>query len=117
MPNVANQNAQGSTGTTTLAQSASLATWRLKKCSVSQAGPTIGPNARVQVFDGTAAAGTVIHCEFLPGAGTLSIGSTTELKLPSEGLQASPGAALTIVVDGTGANRVSINAQFGDGLS
>lgn len=119
---VAYQNAQGTTGTLTITAPASPGTtWNLTALSVSQAGPTIGPNARVTVYDG-AAGSTILHREFLPGAGTSSVGNTTEIKIPRGptgvfGIQGTPGNAMTIVVEGTGANQVSANARFNDGLS
>lgn len=114
-------NAQSSTGTCTVtAPSSAGGVWNLTSLSVSQAGPTGGPNGKVTIYDGSAATGTVIHAEFLtPPSG--SVGTTQEIKIPKDpqgrpGLQASPGNALTIVVTGTGANQVSVNARFADGL-
>ncbi len=115
-------NSQAATGTCTLTAPASLATWNLTALSVSMAGPTAGPNAKVTIYDGSIT-GTVLHAEFLPGPTTVStgsVGSTYEVKIPkgpngNPGIQASPGAAMTIVVNGTGANQVSINARFNDG--
>lgn len=120
---VVNQNAQGTTGTATLTASAGPAvTWNLTYLSVSQAGPTVGPNAKVTVYDGTAAAGTVIFAAFLPGAGSGSVGTITEIPIPKDArglpaLQGTPGNQMTVVVNGTGANQVSVNARFTDGLS
>lgn len=115
-------NAQSSTGTCVLTQPAAPGVaWNLTACSISFAGPTLGPNGKVTIYDGTAATGTIIHAEFLPGPGTGSVGTTVKLSIPVEahgfpGLQASPGNPMTIVVSGTGANQVSVNARFTDGL-
>lgn len=115
------QNSQSTTGTCTLTAPASLATWNLTALSVSLAGPTLGPNGKVTIYDG-AVGGTVLHAEFLPGPGAGSVGNTIEVKIPTgptgnPGIQATPKGAMTIVVNGTGANQVSINARFTDGLT
>lgn len=122
MANIAYSNAQGATGTTTITAPAGPGVaWNLTELSVSQAGPVIGPNAKVTIYDGTIS-GTVIYAEFLPGAGSGSVGNTVACKIPkgptgNQGLQSTPGNAMTIVVSGTGSNSVSINARFTDGLT
>lgn len=134
MANQAYVNGQSNTGTCTVtapATSSSGACWNLTYLSVSQAGPTVGPNAKLNIYDGTVAAGTLIFSVFLsaPGAGYGgglplggSVGVIQDIPLPKNadgnpGLQATPGNALTIQVIGTGANTVSINARFNDGLT
>lgn len=122
---VAYTNSQGSNGTiTATAPAAPGTTWNLCSLSISQAGPTIGPNGKVTVYDGTVS-GTVIFAAFLgaPGipGGAGSVGVVQDIPLPRspqgvQGLQATPGNAMTIVVSGTGVNQVSINARFSDGL-
>lgn len=119
---IAYSNAQSATGTCVLtAPAAANVTWNLTALSVSMAGPTLGANAKVTVYDG-AVGGTVIHAEFLPGPAAGSVGQTVECKIPkgpngNPALQGTPGNAMTIVVNGTGANQVSINARFTDGLT
>lgn len=113
---------EASTGTTTLTQAAVTGTkWNLTSLSVSMAGPTGGLNAAVTVWDGAVGSGTVIHKEFLSGPGSGSVGATTEVKIPLDAagrrsLQATMSNAMNIQVTGTGANRVTINARFTDGL-
>ncbi len=117
-------NAQSNTGTCTLTAPASLATWNLTSLSVSMAGPTAGPNAKLTIYDG-AVGGTVLYAVFLTGPTTVStgsVGSVQEIPLPKDprgiaGLQSLPGNAMNIQVVGTGANQVSINARFTDGLA
>jgi hypothetical protein len=128
---VAYTNAQSNTGTVTAtAPAAPGVVWNLTSLSISQAGPTVGPNAKVTIYDGTVASGTVIFSAFLsaPGAGyggALPLGSSVgiiqDIPLPKSaqgipGIQASPGNAMNIQVNGTGGNQVSINARFTDGL-
>lgn len=122
-------NAQSNTGTCTATAAAGGAqtTWNLCSLSVSQAGPTGGANAKLTIYDG-GITGTVLFAAFLSGpgivAGTTNIGSVgviQDIPLPRDpqgrqGLQATPGNAMTIQVTGTGANQVSINARFSDGL-
>jgi len=126
-------NVQGSTGTLTATapKPAAGGGWNLTSLSISQAGPTVGPNATVTIYDGSVTTGTVIYAAFLsaPGGGYGgglplggSVGIIQDIPLPKDsqghpGLQASPGNALNIVVTGTGANLVSINARFTDGIS
>lgn len=127
---VAYTNSQSSTGTcTATAPAAPNVTWNLCSLSISQAGPTVGANAKVTIYDG-AVGGTVLYAAFLsgPGAGyggSLALGGSVgviqEIPLPKspqgvEGLQGSPGNAMNIQVTGTGVNQVSINARFTDGL-
>ncbi len=132
MANVAFQNSQGNNGTITLTLPATPSvTWNLSSLSISQAGPTVGPNGKVTIYDGSVASGTVVFAQFLgaPGkgyGGSLalggSVGFTEEIPLPmtpdgkARSLQATPGNALTIQVTGTGQNQVSINARASDGL-
>lgn len=119
---VAYSNSQSATGTCTVtAPAGPMTTWNLTSLSVSLAGPTQGANGKVTVYDG-AVGGTVIYAEFLPGPGSGSVGNTVECKIPkgpngNPSLQGTPGNAMNIVVNGTGANQVSINARFTDGLS
>lgn len=116
-------NSESNTGTCTITAPAGPGTvWNLTALSISLAGPTQGPNGKVTIYDGTAASGTVLHIEYLPGPGTGSVGNTIAVKVPDgptgiPGIQASPGNAMTIVVNGTGANKVSANARFTDGLT
>lgn len=128
---VAFTNAQSNTGTCTATAPAGApsTTWNLTSLSVSQAGPTVGPNAKVTIYDG-AVGGTVLFAAFLsgPGAGyggSLALGSSVgviqDIPLPKSpqgipGVQGTPGNAMNIQVTGTGANQVSINARFSDGL-
>jgi hypothetical protein len=120
-------NSQSSTGTCTLTQAAGNGvTWNLSSLSVSMAGPTIGPNAKLTIYDG-AVGGTVLFACFLgapvqagmPTGG--SVGTVQEIPLPRtpqglQSLQSLPGNAMNIQVVGTGVNTVSINARFSDGL-
>ena len=118
---VAYTNAQSSTGTcTATAPAAPGAVWNLCSLSVSMAGPTAGPNAKLTIYDG-AVGGTVIFAAFLSGPGSGSVGSIQDIPLPKtpagvQSLQANPGNAMNIQVVGTGINQVSINARFSDGL-
>lgn len=121
----------GATGTLTLtATAATQVTWNLSYLSISQAGPTVGPNGKVTVWDGAVGTGTAIFTAYLsaPGAGYGggvalggSVGIIQEIPLPmtpdgKRGLQNTPGNALNIQVTGTGANLVAINARVTDGL-
>lgn len=124
-------NAESNTGTCTATAPAGVAStcWNLTSLSISQAGPTIGANAKVTIYDG-AVGGTKIFSAYLsaPGAGyggSLALGGSVgiiqDIPLPKSpqgipGLQALPGNAMNIQVTGTGANQVSINARFSDGL-
>lgn len=131
MANLAYVNSQGTTGTTTAtAPSGPGVVWNLCSLSISQAGGNIGPNAKVTIYDG-AVGGTVLFAAFLsaPGAGyggALALGGSVgviqDIPLPRSprgipGLQSTPGNAMNIQVTGTGANQVSINARFSDGLN
>lgn len=120
-------NSQSSTGTCTATAPANPGTtWNLTSLSVSMAGPTAGANAKVTVYDG-AVGGTVIYAAFLNGPGAVgtgigSVGTIQELPLPKDQhgrpcLQGTPGNAMNVQVTGTGANQVSINARFSDGLA
>lgn len=121
-------NSQSNTGTCTLTQAAGGAqtTWNLSSLSVSMAGPTIGPNAKLTIYDG-AVGGTILFSCFLqapvqagaPAGGSVGIVQEIPLPLTPQGLrslQSLPGNAMNIQVVGTGANTVSINARFSDGL-
>lgn len=118
-------NAQSSTGICTATAPAGLATWNLCSLSVSMAGPTSGLNAKLTIYDG-AVGGTVLFAVFLNGPGAVgtgigSVGTIQEIPLPKSpqglpGVQATPGNAMNIQVVGTGADQVSINARFSDGL-
>jgi hypothetical protein len=69
-------NSQSNTGTCTLTQAAAAgATWNLTSLSVSMAGPTAGPNAKLTIYDGTVASGAVLFAVFLTGPTTVSTGS------------------------------------------
>ena len=123
---VAYTNAQSSTGTcTATAPAGPGVVWNLTSLSVSMAGPTSGVNAKLTIYDG-AVGGTVIFAAYLNGPGAVgtgigSVGTIQDIPLPRSpqgipGLQASPGNAMNIQVVGTGADAVSINARFSDGL-
>lgn len=122
MANIAYSNAQSSNGICTIIAPAGPGVqWNLTALSISQAGPTIGPNAKVTIYDGTVA-GNVLFAELLPGAGASSVGSVVDVKIPRgptnvPGLQGTPGNAMTIIATGTGANLVSMNARLTDGLT
>jgi len=131
MSNIAYVNAQSNTGTCTATAPAAgnQVTWNLTSLSVSQAGPTVGSNAKLTIYDG-AVGGTVLWAGFLsaPGAGYGgglplggSVGIIQDIPLPKSpqglpGVQGTSGNAMNIQVTGTGANQVSINARFSDGL-
>lgn len=119
-------NSQSSTGICTLtAAAAPGVVWNLTSLSVSMAGPTSGLNAKLTIYDG-AVGGTVLFACFLNGPGALgtgigSVGSIQEIPLPKDALgrpccQALPGNAMNVQVVGTGADQVSINGRFSDGL-
>lgn len=125
---VVNQSTESSTGTCILtAPAAPQVTWNLTSLSISMAGPTSGVNAKVSVYDGTVASGTVIFAAYLNGPGTLgtgigSVGTIQDIPIPKDArgmpaLQSTPGNAMNVQVTGTGADRVIINARFTDGLS
>lgn len=123
MANLAYVNSQSSTGTCTATAPSGPATWNLTSLSVSQAGPAMGPNAKLTIYDG-AVGGTVLFAMFLGAPGNAlmgSVGTIQEIPLPKSpqglpGVQATPGNAMNIQVVGTGPNQVSINARFSDGL-
>lgn len=120
-------NAQSNTGICTATAPAGGAgtTWNLCSLSVSMAGPTSGVNAKLTIYDG-AVGGTVLFAVFLNGPGAVgtgigSVGTIQEIPLPKspqgvQGIQGTPGNAMNIQVVGTGADQVSINARFSDGL-
>jgi hypothetical protein len=113
-------NSLSNTGTNTYTQAAATGvTWNLTSLEVSFAGPSRGPNARLTIYDGTVA-GTILYRCFLDQP-TGSIGIVQKINLPQDaqgkvGLQAITGNAMTIVVDGFGANQSSLNMRFTDGL-
>ena len=114
-------NAQSYTGVTTLTVPASALTcWNCTSLEISQAGPTTGPNAVLTVWDGAVNTGTIIYRRSL-SAPTGSVGMTEKINIPTDArglpcLQSLPGNAMNIVVTGTGANLVNINARVQDGL-
>lgn len=119
-------NSQSSTGTCTLTNAAVTGvTWNLCSLSVSMAGPTSGVNAKLTVYDG-AVGGTVLFACYLNGPGAAgtglgSVGTIQDIPLPRDpqgrqGVQGTPGNAMNIQVVGTGADAVSINGRFSDGL-
>lgn len=123
---VAYTNAESSTGTcTATAPAGPGVVWNLCSLSVSMAGPTSGVNAKVTIWDG-AVGGTKIFSAYLNGPGAVgtgigSVGTIQDIPLPRSpqgipGIQATPGNAMNIQVTGTGANQVSVNARFSDGL-
>jgi hypothetical protein len=128
--NIAYTNAQSNTGIcTATAPAVTGVTWNLTSLQISQAGPTTGPNAKLVIYDGSVATGTVLYAVYLGApstggtgqAGVGSVGIIQDIPLPKSpqglaGIQASPGNAMNIQVVGTGANQVSINARFSDGL-
>lgn len=124
-------NAQSTTGITTLsfpvAGAAANVTPVMTSLSISQAGPTLGPNAKVTVWDGPIGTGTVIWAAFLSGpgipGGAGSVGIIQDMPLPLSPsgnnmrlLQATTGNQMNVQVTGTGGNQVSINARFSDGI-
>lgn len=121
-------NSQSNTGTCTVTAPAGApsTTWNLCSLSVSMAGPASGVNAKLVIYDGTVASGTVVFAAFLNGPGALgtgigSVGTIQDIPLPRspqgvQGIQGTPGRAMNIQVIGTGPDQVSINARFGDGL-
>ena len=124
---IAYSNAQSNTGTCTMTAPATpTVTWNLTTLVVSMAGPTMGPNAKLTIYDGTVASGTVIYSVFLgspqaPTGGAGSVGIIQDIPLPRSpqgvpGIQGTPGNAMNIQVVGTGVNQVSINGRFSDGL-
>ena len=132
-------NSQSNTGTTTASFPASGAvpnvTPLLTSLQISQAGGSVGPNAKVTIWDGPVGSGTVIYAAYLssPGAAIMSapgvvtgglggsVGIIQDIPLPLSpqglrGIQALTGNQMNIQVTGTGANQTSINARFSDGL-
>ncbi len=121
-------NALSNTGVCTLTAPATTGvTWNCTSLEVSMTGPTIGPNASLTIYDG-AVGGTILYRCYLYGpvyqSGSIaggSVGSVQKINLPTDaqghtGIQSITGAAMNIQVTGTGANQVSINARFTDGL-
>lgn len=97
----------------------------LTSLSVSQAGPTLGPNAKLTIWDGAVGSGTAIFAVYLAppmsASGLGSVGIIQDIPLPRapngvQCIQATPGNQMNIQVTGTGNNQVSINARFSDGL-
>lgn len=136
MANLAYVNAESNNGTTTATAPAAGngVTWNLTSLQISQSGGSVGPNAKVTIWDGPVG-GTKLYSAYLssPGAAMFSspgavtgglggsVGIVQDIPLPKspqgiQGIQATPGNAMTIQVTGTGNNNVSINARFSDGL-
>lgn len=126
-------NAQSNTGicTATAPVGTSQTTWNLCSLQVSQAGGTVGPNAKLTIWDGAVGTGNILYSVFLtaPGAGTWtgtgglggSSGVIQDIPLPRDpqgrqGVQGTPGNPMNVQVTGTGNNQVSINASFTDGI-
>ncbi len=120
-------SSQSSTGICTATAPAGGAgtTWNLCSLSISQSGPTSGPNAKVTIWDGAVGTGTVLFAAYLsvPGipGGISSVGIIQDIPLPKDpqgrqGVQSSMNAAMNVQVTGTGGNNVIINASFTDGL-
>ena len=113
-------NSQSNTGTCLLTIPAGPGvTWNLTFLSISFAGPSRGPNAKLTVYDGAAVTGTVLYRVSLDQP-TGSVGVILEIPLPRDaqgkiGVQALPGNAMNIVVDGFGANLCNVNARLVDG--
>lgn len=114
-------NSQSNTGTCTITvQAANNVTWNLTSLSVSMAGGSIGPNAKLTIYDGPIG-GVVLFAAYLAGPGTGSVGNTQSIPLPRNaqdlpGVQSLTGNAMNIQVIGTANNQVSINARVTDGL-
>lgn len=128
-------SATSNTGTTTATAPATTGvTWTLTSLSISQSGGSIGPNAKVTIYDG-AVGGTVIFQGWLsspgaamfssPGAVTGGLGGSVGIiqpiplpKTPAgiESLQGTPGNAMNIQVTGTSNNNTAINARFSDAM-
>ncbi len=120
-------NSQSNTGVCTLtAPAAPGVVWNLTSLEVSMSGPTVSPNAKLTIYDG-AVGGTVLYACYLtgpnqPGIPTGgSVGWVQKINIPvnainQPGIQSLPGNAMNIQVVGTGANQVSINGRFTDGL-
>ncbi len=135
MANLAFINAQSNNGTCTATAPATTSVcWNMSSLQISQSGGSVGPNAKVTIYDG-AVGGTVLYAAYLssPGAAMFSspgavtgglggsVGIIQDIPLPKSpqgvpGVQATPGNAMNIQVTGTGNNNVSINARCSDGL-
>lgn len=135
MSNLAYVNSQGNNGTiTATAPAITGVCWNLTSLQISQSGGSIGPNAKVTIYDG-AIGETVLAAYYLSspgavmmsGAGVVvgglggSVGIIQDIPLPKSpqgvpGVQATPGKAMNIQVTGTSNNNVSINARLSDGL-
>jgi hypothetical protein len=132
-------NSQSNTGTCTASFPASggvpNVTPNLCSLQISQSGGSIGPNAKLVIWDGPIGSGTVIYAGYLSSPGTAmfsapgavtgglggSVGIIQDIPLPKSpqgvpGIQALPGNQMNIQVIGTSNNNVSINARFSDGL-
>lgn len=123
MPSTTYVTSESSNGTNTLTQAAGGpgCCWNCTSLEVSFKGPSYGPNARITVYDGSVASGSILYRAYL-NQPSGSVGIVQKINLPTTsdgktGLQASPNAAMNIVVDGFGQNSCSINARFTDGLS
>ena len=120
MATAVHTNQQSSTGTNTLVQTAvNNEAWNLTSLVISIAGPVTDGNGKLTIYDG-GVTDTVLFATFLDSP-TGSVGTTINVTLPRDAqdrptLQGSPGSAMTIVVDGVGANQSSINARFTTGL-
>jgi hypothetical protein len=127
-------NGQSNTGTTTVSWpiggGVPNVTPNLTSLQISQAGGSIGPNAKVTIYDGPIASGTVIFAAYLSSPGSFiqgtgglggSVGIIQDIPLPRDangvqGIQALTGNQMNIQVIGTSNNQVSVNARFTDGL-
>lgn len=136
MANIAYVNAESNTGTCTATAPAAgyQVTWNLTSLQISQSGGSVGPNAKVTIWDGPVGV-TKLWSAYLssPGAAMFSspgavtgglggsVGIIQDIPLPKSpqgipGIQATPGNAMNIQVTGTSNNNVAINARFSDGL-
>jgi hypothetical protein len=129
-------NAESNNGTcTATAPAVAGVTWNLTSLQISQSGGSIGPNAKVTIWDGLVGSGNKIWSGWLssPGASIMagpgvvvgglggSVGIIQDIPLPKSpagvpGIQGTPGNAMNIQVIGTSNNNVAINARFSDGL-
>ncbi len=115
-------NSQSNTGTGTLTAPASVGVvWNLTFLEISLSGSGYsGPGATLTIYDGPVGTGTVLFKDFL-ALPVGSVGTVQKINLPVDaqghvGLQALPGNAMNIVVQGVGSNLISINGRFTDGL-
>src|SRR5271154_5005661 len=96
-------NSQSNTGICTLTVLASVGvTWNLTSLEVSQAGPTVGPNAKLTIYDGPIG-GTVLFADYLSAPGIPgsaaglggSVGICQKINLPTDALGRTGVQALT----------------------